>query len=464
MDDLSFLDTDGASNATLKVVLAGGQVCHISDRICPFSFLYKCPLLYHTFEYGTKGRLQASIEATSRSAVVSLLRYCYTDGYLPTSAETGPPLLLQHVETYKIAEDLHVPELQLLANGILQSKIDTACYLPTPPEDLHDTIRFVYRHYSHQQPRAHHCLINTLVDFCISVYIYHSLGENEEFLKLASELPDFRQDLCRTNYARNFKDECACEIIQLSLDTLRDHTSGKLTIPAPKHVSQWTMFKVLPDAPNEPQRDPVTSEMAAPTEETHEKTCYTDLVDSFTTSLVHRRLQQVKNVDSEAAILIYGSFADAMVARDEMKKKTAQENLVDSIISTVVDRSLQQITDVDHEAGMFSDVSVTEAMEAVVDEPHEETAHENLVDLVTTTVVDSPPIPQPGTVADFDIDASSDEDGFSIIIHPPPSAFFTPDGHMFSPMSSPGLVSSAPVDSMTAVYTEYLDDEWTLLD
>jgi hypothetical protein len=42
------------------------------------------------------------------------VRYCYTGNYLDPAADlqSGPVLLLPHVETYKISEDFDVPELQ----------------------------------------------------------------------------------------------------------------------------------------------------------------------------------------------------------------------------------------------------------------------------------------------------------------------------------------------------------------
>lgn len=211
MDDLSFLDAyleQGQSNATLKVVLPNGKVREISDRICPFKFLDKCPLLYHAFEYGFQSRLQASLEAPSEYAVISLLRYCYTGSYLPPQAEYGPILLLPHVETYKIAEDFDVAELQLLAHGNISLQVDFACSLPAPPQDLLETIRFVYRHYASQKARRQHALVDTLLNYCISTFLAHRLGEEAEFLKTAADVPDFRQDLCRMNMERNFEDEC----------------------------------------------------------------------------------------------------------------------------------------------------------------------------------------------------------------------------------------------------------------
>jgi hypothetical protein len=212
MDDLTFLEDFGgdygAGNATLKVVLADGNVHHISDRISPYRLLDACPLLFHAFEYGSQSRLQASIEAPSRAAVISLLRYCYTGSYLYPGAEYAPILLLPHAEMYKMAEDFDVPELQLLAHGNFSVQIDCACSLPMPPQDLLETIRYVYLHFASPQSCQQQGLTHSLLNYCISNFLYHKLGDSVEFLEVARQIPEFRQDLCRTNMERNFQDDC----------------------------------------------------------------------------------------------------------------------------------------------------------------------------------------------------------------------------------------------------------------
>jgi hypothetical protein len=211
MEDVTFLEYfDGDlsdSNATLKAVDCEGRVWHISDRINPLQLLDKCPLLYHAFENGFQGRLQASIEAPSSTAAIALLRYCYTGNYLPYS-DDPPNLLLLHAHMYKMAEDFDIPELQLLAHGNFSVQIDCACSLPTPPQDLLKTIHYVYAHFASPQARQQQGLVNTLLNYCISVFQYHKLGGSVEFLDIIQQIPEFRQDLCRTNMERNFQDEC----------------------------------------------------------------------------------------------------------------------------------------------------------------------------------------------------------------------------------------------------------------
>ena len=213
MDDLTFLDTDfgsevGDSDAILKVVLPGGKVMHIADHISPFKFIESCPLLYHAFEYNAQGRLQAGIEASSETAVISLVRYCYTGTYLANEPDGESVQLLQHAETYKIAEDFDVPELQIMAHGNFSCQIEYACCLPKSPDDLLDTIRFLYQNFASDEARRKHNLVDTLLNYCVAVYLIHKLGEDLDFQTAVSELPAFRQDLCRINLGRNFEDDC----------------------------------------------------------------------------------------------------------------------------------------------------------------------------------------------------------------------------------------------------------------
>jgi hypothetical protein len=213
MDELAFLDTYygsevGESNAILKAVLPGGKVMHITDRIRPVKFIESCPLLYYTFEYNAQGQLQAGIEASSEAAVISLVRYCYTGSYLEIEPDGESVRLLQHAETYKIAEDFDVPELQIVAHGNFSCQIEYACCLPKSPDDLLDTIRFIYQNFASDEARRNHNLLDTLLNYCVEVYRIHKLGENLDFLTAVHELPAFRQDLCRTNIVRNFEDDC----------------------------------------------------------------------------------------------------------------------------------------------------------------------------------------------------------------------------------------------------------------
>ncbi|KAF1836238.1 hypothetical protein BDW02DRAFT_521639 [Decorospora gaudefroyi] len=287
-DDLSFLNTSterGQSNATLRIVLPSDEVCHISDHISPFRFLDRCPLLYHAFEYGTQTRLQASIEAPSKYAVVSLLRYCYTGSYLPVDAGHGPILLLPHAQTYKISEDFQVPKLQLLAHGNFLSQIELACCMPTPPQDLLDSIQFVYRYYSSRQARQQHGLVDTLLNYCISMFHYHKLGENLDFLKVATDISEFRQDLCRMNMERRFQDECANDIVRLCLDTVQLQACVRPTTLASRDLPQEMICDDPPATTNELESDATIGAVAHLDEKICERA---DQVEPVTATLVLR--------------------------------------------------------------------------------------------------------------------------------------------------------------------------------
>lgn len=213
MDDLSFLEQlqsgdYGSNNATLNVVLPDGQVLHISDRISPYRLFDNCPLLYHAFEHGYQSRMYASIDAPSRTAAIALLRYCYTDNYLPPDIEDMPLRFLPHAQVYKMSEDFDIPALQLLAHGNFSCQVDYACSVPGPPHDLIETIRYLYIYFSSQESRGQQSLLDTLLNYCISVFQYHKLGQRSEFLEVVRQIPELRQDLCRTNMARNFQDDC----------------------------------------------------------------------------------------------------------------------------------------------------------------------------------------------------------------------------------------------------------------
>ncbi|KAF3051027.1 hypothetical protein E8E11_007476 [Didymella keratinophila] len=252
MDDLTFLDEElgseyGASDAILKAVLPGGKVIHISNAISPSKFLETCPLLYYAFEYNAQSRLQASLEASSDTAVISLVRYCYTGSYLAGEPDEDSILLLQHAETYKIAEDFDVPELQIMAHGNFSCQIEFACCLPKHPRDLLATIKFIYRHFASDEARRNHNLVDTLLNYCVAVYLYHKLGESLDFLTAVHEIPAFRQDLCRTNIARNFEDDCAADIIRLPSDSLAESSNAPTTL-ASRELPSAMLF----DLPRKP--------------------------------------------------------------------------------------------------------------------------------------------------------------------------------------------------------------------
>ncbi|KAI8937152.1 hypothetical protein NX059_006366 [Plenodomus lindquistii] len=286
MDSLDFIhdSVSDLSNATLKVVLPDGQVCHISDNINPYRLIDNCPLLFHAFEIGHRSHLQASIDAPSKSAAIALLRYCYTGSYLNPCVNDEHVTLLLHVHLYKTAVEFDLPELQLQAHGSFTCHMEAAACLREPPPDLLDTIRFLYQYFADEQSRHQHGLVATLRNYCISTYAYHKLGDNEEFLELVAELPAFGRDLCRTNFERDFEDECASAIICLPPNHTSASQNGVANTPASRALPDQELYDASP-----------TQEIVSVTDEynnTFEKlagNCHqNDTVDASVATLVHR--------------------------------------------------------------------------------------------------------------------------------------------------------------------------------
>ncbi|EMD60989.1 hypothetical protein GGP41_009918 [Bipolaris sorokiniana] len=331
MDDLSFLDMSDQGNATLKAVLAVGEVRLISCRICPYMFLDRCPLLYHAFEYGLNGCLQASIEVPSANGLISLLRYCYTGSYLPPTADDGPPLLLPHVEVYKMAEDFDVPELQLLAHGNFSCQIEFACCVPFPPQDLLETIRFVYRHYSRNLARRQHDLVGTLLNYIISRFMYYNLGEDADFIELAADIPEFCQDLCSTNMERNFEDDCAFHIIRLCLDTLCAQSCIRPIPTASKDLLSETICEEDTIISGESESEDMSLVVPALACGTNEREDTRNMMNSFTTTLVHR--PKIPQPDAMEAVETLSSDEDedyTVVSLSGLHTPTTSDELMSS--------------------------------------------------------------------------------------------------------------------------------------
>ena len=182
---LTFLRTYSwptVGNATMTILLPDATVARI-EQINPAIVSEKCPLLGFAFDDGIDGS-HASLEASSENAIVCLLRYLYTNDYLPEEhEETLTPGLLLHAEVYKLARDFDVPELQVAAYCNFSGQTEMSCSLPTPLADLCDTIRFVYTHLENEQS-----LIDTLLHYCVSVFGYHRLGSNQDFRQAAFDL------------------------------------------------------------------------------------------------------------------------------------------------------------------------------------------------------------------------------------------------------------------------------------
>ena len=136
--------------------------------------------------------------------------------------------LLPHVEAFKLAEDFDVPEFQVQAYVNFTRETEFACCNATPPPDLCETIEFVYRHFAAQESQEHRSLLDTILNYCVSVFTYQVLGEKEDFRRTAFENTEFHRDLCRTSMSRNFEDDGANEIVQLPVCRPTPHSQSLL--------------------------------------------------------------------------------------------------------------------------------------------------------------------------------------------------------------------------------------------
>jgi hypothetical protein len=123
--------------------------------------------------------------------------------------------LLPHAEAFKIAEDLDVPEFQVQAYVNFTLSHEVSCCNATPPPDLCETIRFIYKHFTGRHSEEHQSLRDTLLNYCVSIFKYQMLGDRQDFRQTAFENPTFQQDLCRISMSRNFEDDGAIEILNL---------------------------------------------------------------------------------------------------------------------------------------------------------------------------------------------------------------------------------------------------------
>ncbi|KAF2872200.1 hypothetical protein BDV95DRAFT_38573 [Massariosphaeria phaeospora] len=283
MDSLTFLLDGERGNATLVVQLPGSisRICNV----CPYRLLERCPLLYHAFEQASHASL-ASIETSTLAAAVSFLRFLYTGDYYPAAGYASRlqcPLLI-HAELYKIAEDFDVPELQVATYVSFMRETELACSLPAPPLALAETILFTYKHLASRRSRQEHSIVDTLLNYCISTFRYHRLGEDPQFRAIATQTPLFLQDLCQTNMKRGFEDEAATDVISFcnSVPTVTALTNKLLV-----HDIHHDLFSDLEE-----------SVVNADNEEEHNRDQLWDMTTDDTYELA-RRPKNVQNLPME---------------------------------------------------------------------------------------------------------------------------------------------------------------------
>ncbi|TKA75467.1 hypothetical protein B0A55_04583 [Friedmanniomyces simplex] len=218
-NEQSFLEWYPKGNATLTFPGHDGELQSIGG-IAPWVIESRCPLLAMAFEDSRSGP-QLHLEALSQPAAWPLLRYLYTGSYALTTAaghyfEDVPTSVLLHCRLYRLADIYALPELRSEAYLNVLRQCEFGCSSPNKPIDLCDAIRFVYGHL-----QEHEQLIDAIVNYCVSCFQRHRLGEDEQFKELAYTIRPFHQALCRNSMGREFENETAAAIIQLPYLTYR---------------------------------------------------------------------------------------------------------------------------------------------------------------------------------------------------------------------------------------------------
>ncbi len=204
MASLGFLQQAQPGNATLRIHVPNETVTVIPGLNTEV-IAQRCPLLALGFESGSSGPT-CDIEADSYVVAVSFLRYIFCGSYVVYGTfDHQPRSLLVHAELFRIAGLYDVPDLQMMARANIIADTEWSCSVRKPPDDLCAAIRFIYTNLSKERN-----ILDTILQYCLSCFIYHGLKTNDEFRNLTFELHAFQRDLCQTNFQRNFEDDGMC--------------------------------------------------------------------------------------------------------------------------------------------------------------------------------------------------------------------------------------------------------------
>jgi hypothetical protein len=201
--NLDFLSYNEGTTASLTVLTPSNNGSFTFENLDHDIITQSCPLLALCFEYSHRG-LHHSLEATSVELVARFLRFLHTGDYITydNQSQEEPCSLLLHAELCRLGDLYEIDTLMVQAHINVIRTTELACSSSNAPQDLIPAIRFIY-----EQLSGHKDLIDTVLHYCISCFLYHGLGRNVEFQSLAYELRQFHTDLCRTNYQRGFEDE-----------------------------------------------------------------------------------------------------------------------------------------------------------------------------------------------------------------------------------------------------------------
>ncbi|KAF2487755.1 hypothetical protein BDY17DRAFT_17542 [Neohortaea acidophila] len=205
LHELWFLDRSPKGTATLTFLDEHGNpqsISHVDLKAIEQS----CPLLAVAFEQSRSGP-QLFLQTLTTKTAIPFLEFLHTDSYRvagPNGSYAGdvPTSVLLHCQMYHLGDMYAVEQLKTQAYANVFRQCEFACSSPNQPIDLCAAIRFLYGSLP-----THEGLINTVIDYCVSRFLEHNLGQDDEFKQLAYDLRPFHQALCRNSRERNFDHE-----------------------------------------------------------------------------------------------------------------------------------------------------------------------------------------------------------------------------------------------------------------
>ncbi|KAK4570175.1 hypothetical protein LTR86_002255 [Recurvomyces mirabilis] len=212
-NEMSFMEWYPKGEATLSYLGSNGETATIAD-INIWMIEARCPLLAMAFEHRRSGQY-LHLETLTDSTAVPFVRYLYTGSYALTTEfgdrhDDVPTSVLLHCRLYHLAIMYDITDLKSQAYLNVLRQCEFGCSSPERPIDLCAGIRYAYEHL-----REEELLVDALVNYCVSQFLGHRLGQDAEFQGLAYDLRPFHQALCRNSMERQFENETAAAIIQM---------------------------------------------------------------------------------------------------------------------------------------------------------------------------------------------------------------------------------------------------------
>ncbi|KAK7703973.1 hypothetical protein SLS57_010707 [Botryosphaeria dothidea] len=160
----------------------------------------RAPLLRESFDGRPGGPLTLTLGVPSAQAGGAVIRFLYFGDYsLEDPDEPIEVKLLLHLEIFYVADYIECAELASLALGNLNLHAECSVSYSSPPNDLIPALIFAYAHLSEHQK-----ILDTLLNYCVTVFPLHKLGDNPDFKRLAATHETLVVDLSKVNAERDF--------------------------------------------------------------------------------------------------------------------------------------------------------------------------------------------------------------------------------------------------------------------